>query len=122
MPLPIPKAPQKPPEKPAPKPGIFGQRSSYEDWQLREYLRKAPPNIPESSRTFTENERAGLEGVLKKYGAGSSGIYTPDNFRNALNRMRQEKENMICKIQADYDKKEALKRQIKYFEKLEKGN
>lgn len=122
MPMPIPQSPQKPLEKPAPKPGLFGQRSSYEDWQLREYLRKAPSSIPGSSKTFAENERVGLEGALKKYGAVSSGVYTPDNFRSALNKMKNEHMNMSCKVQADYDKKEALERQIKYFEKLERGN
>ena len=116
-PRPIPK----PTPKPEPKPGLWGQRSSYEGGDLKQYLRKATRNIPGTSRTYTEPQRVGLERVFKKYGAGSSGTYTPENIKNALNRMKKEWVNMPHDTEVGSKKRKELEGVIKYWEQLEKG-
>ena len=90
---------------------IFDKKEHLTRSQFRERLRKASPNVPGSSRMFSQQERANLEKEVfgKKYGQ----IIDKGEFKQKLLELRHKK--FIAKTG---DKKTQIDRKIRYLEKL----
>ncbi|MBZ9572597.1 hypothetical protein KJA17_00160 [Patescibacteria group bacterium] len=108
-----PKIPHKAPEppKPEPKKDIFGKKGSVTRPELREELRRAPAEIPDSGKKFYRRKREKLEKEIfgKRYGTHIS----REEFKYRLSKLR--KESFKTK---SFKKKQDIRRKIRYLKKL----
>lgn len=90
---------------------LFDKKAHITRSQFRERLRKASPNVPGSSMTFSRQERAKLEKEVfgKKYGQ----MIDKGEFKRKLRELRHEK--FIAKTGAE---KTNIDRKIRYLRKL----
>ena len=90
---------------------LFDKKAHLTRSQFRERLRKASPNIPGSSKMFSQQERAKLEKEVfgEKYGQ----MIDKGEFKKKLLELRHEK--FIAKTGAE---RTNIDRKIRYLEKL----